>query len=181
MRLQFNTILYSFTLLLGYKNRHKSPLSILRDSLVLPAAKSFGGWRNACRGSFVRPPGLNLKRKDFKEVMGSRVFFVDYPNFTGGASFVQGTTLDILGKLHALQSKACCKRNANFTEQKYCLSMANVANCVDLTGDLHGLFLCRDAPKNQSAELGVLAEGIMPEGIAVQIPSKAFHNSNQCI
>lgn len=67
-----------------------------------------------------------------------------------------------------------------FTEQKYCLSMANVANCVDLTGDLHGLFLCRDAPKNQSAEVGVLAKGIMPEGIAVQIPSKAFHNSNQC-
>ena len=72
------------------------------------------------------------------------------------------------------------KKTANFTEQKYCLSMANVANCVDLTGDLHGLFLCRDAPKNQSAELGVLAKGIMPEGIAVQIPSKAFHNSNQC-
>ena len=57
------------------------------------------------------------------------------------------------------------KKNANFTEQKYCLSMANVANCVDLTGDLHGLFLCRDAPKNQSAELGVLVKGITPEAL----------------
>lgn len=97
--------------------------------------------------------------------MGSRVFFVGYPNFTGDASFVQGTTLDILGKLNALQSKECCKKKANFTEQKYCLSMANVANCVDLTGDLHGLFLCRDAPKNQSAELGVLVKGITPEAL----------------
>ena len=43
---------------------------------------------------------------------------------------------------------------------------ANVGpNLVDLTGDLHGLFLCRDAPKNQSAEVGVLVKGIIPEDL----------------